>query len=92
METLEKTEFQNRLEKTDRLIEEARTYLLSQGEVFDITTEWVTIKEYGKRFGIENTQTITNWIRRGIIPQEDVHIIPEFNDIRMIRAKKYLVE
>ena len=89
METLEKLDYRARLAKTDKLLEEARTLLLSQGVTLDLTTEWVTIKEYCKRFDIANTQTVTNWIKRGIIPEEDIHVIPEFNDIRMIRAKKY---
>ena len=78
-----------RLEQTDRLLAETRTFLHTQGVTLDLTSEWVTIKEYCKRFNIDNTQTVTNWIRRGIIPEEDIRVIPELNDIRMIRAKKY---
>ena len=89
MEKLEKTDYRKRLEQTDRLLDETRTFLLTQGVTLDLTTDWVTIKEYCKRFDIANTQTVTNWISRGIIPREDVHIIPELNNIRMIRAKKY---
>ncbi len=69
-------------------INEASDYLIRQGKVLDLT-EWVTIKEYCRRFGIKNTETVSNWIKRGIIPAEDTMVIEEFNSIRMIRAKSY---
>lgn len=59
--------------------------------LLELTTEWVTISEYCKRFGIENTQTITNLFKREIIPEEDVHVFPELNNLRMIRTKNYKV-
>lgn len=92
MQTKEKTSLEERFKQTDKLLEEARTLLLSQGVTLDTTTEWVTIKEYCERYGIANTQTVTNWISRGIVPEEDVHVIPEFNNIYMVRAKKYQPE
>jgi len=51
--------------------------------------QWVTISEYCKRFNIPNTQTITNWIQRGIVPKENVLTIPEYNNIRLIKAVPY---
>jgi len=51
--------------------------------------EWVTITEYCNRFGIANTQTVTYWIQRGIIPKENVVTIEEYNNIRLIKAIPY---
>lgn len=51
--------------------------------------QWVTISEYCKRFNIPNTQTVTNWIQRGIVPKENVVTIPEYNNIRLIKAIPY---
>lgn len=51
--------------------------------------QWVTISEYCKRFNIANTQTVTNWIQRGIVPEENVVTIPEYNNIRLIKAIPY---
>jgi len=76
------------MRQADLAIKETSEFLISQGHVLDLT-EWVTIKEYCKRFGIKNTETVSNWIKRGIVPQEDTTIIEEFNNIRMIRAKPY---
>lgn len=90
METRE--EFQARIQdlmkQADKAIKKANDYLIRQGVVVDLT-EWVTIKEYCRRFGIKNTETVSNWIKRGIVPEDDTLIIEEFNNIRMIRAKPY---
>ncbi len=51
--------------------------------------DWLTIKKYCERFGIEDTQIVTNWIRRGIIPPENVREIEELNGIRLIKAIAY---
>lgn len=51
--------------------------------------EWVTITEYCKRFNIGNTQTVTTWIQRGIIPSSHVVTIEEYNNIRLIKAVPY---
>jgi hypothetical protein len=51
--------------------------------------QWVTIKEYCKRFGIKNTQTVSNWIKRGIIPEDHTIVIHEYNEIRLIKAIPY---
>ena len=86
-----KAELSQLLSESAALLDEGKSYLLSKGVVFDMT-DWVTVKEYCKRFGIENTETVSNWIRRGIIPKEDMTIIEEFNNTRLIRAKKYHVK
>jgi hypothetical protein len=92
MET--KEEFQIRLQglmqKADQAIAEGREILTRQGKVLDLS-EWVTIKEYCNRFGIKNTETVSNWIKRGIIPASDTLVIEEFNNIRMVKAKPYRV-
>ena len=93
MET--KEEFQQRLKAlmadTDQMIKDAHAYLISQGEVVDLT-DWVTIKEYCKRFDIKNVETVINWINRGIVPAENVRIIEEFNNTRLIKAVPYHVK
>ena len=55
------------MEQADAAIAEARSYLASQGELLDLT-KWVTIKKYCELFDTKNTETVSNWIRRGIIP------------------------
>jgi hypothetical protein len=80
---------EERLAQTDRLLDNARTYLFWRGQLLDLTDEWLTISDYCIRFGIKNTQTVSNWMKRGIIPSEDIHDIPELNNTRFIRAKRY---
>lgn len=89
-----KTELSKKIEallaEGDAAIAEARSYLISQGEVVDLS-EWVTIKEYCKRFGIKNIETVLNWINRGIVPKENVVVVEEFNNTRLIKAVEYHV-
>lgn len=90
-----KEEFQIRLQElmadTDKVIQDAQAYLISQGEVVDLA-KWVTIKKYCEMFDIKNTETVTNWIGRGIIPAENVRTIEELNNIRLIKAVPYHVK
>ncbi len=67
---------------------EALKLLSSQGQEIDLG-EWVTIKEYAKRFGIKSTNVVSNWISRGVIPPENIIDIAELNNIRLIRAVPY---
>jgi len=90
-----KEEFQIRLAEliadTDKMIKDSQAYLISQGEVVDLAS-WVTIKKYCELFNIKNTETVTNWIKRGIIPAENVLTIEEFNNTRLIKAVPYQVK
>jgi hypothetical protein len=90
----EKTDFSKKMEallaEGDAAIAEARSYLISHGEVLDLS-EWVTIKEYCKRFDIKNVETVLNWISRGIVPKENVVTVEEFNNTRLIKAIPYQV-
>ncbi len=67
---------------------EALKLLSSQGQEIDLG-EWVTIKEYAKRFGIKSTNVVSNWISRGVISPENIIDIAELNNIRLIRAVPY---
>lgn len=87
METVEKKTVSALLAETDALIGQAVKYMELNGIRYDLG-EWVTIKEYAARFGV-STQVVTNWIRRGIVPAENVISVPELNDIRLIKAVPY---
>ncbi|WP_157474775.1 hypothetical protein [Dyadobacter sp. Leaf189] len=81
-------EIEQLLAAADESIREAQSFLISQGELVDLT-EWVTIKEYCSRFNIRNVETVVNWINRGIISPENVRTIEEFNHTRLIKAIPY---
>lgn len=76
------------LAKAKVLIEESKNFLLSEGKIFELS-DWLTIKNYCKKYNIAEESVVTNWIRRGIIQEEDIRILPEFNNIRMVKDKKY---
>lgn len=52
-------------------------------------SEWVTMKEYCRRFGLKNTMIINNWITRNIIPEENILHISQLNNLRLIKAVPY---
>ncbi|WP_338876970.1 hypothetical protein WBJ53_15035 [Spirosoma sp. SC4-14] len=51
-------------------------------------TDWLTPKNYATKFGIKNTETVINWINRGVIDSENVKEIPELG-LRLVRAIEY---
>lgn len=77
------------MQNADIVIKETNEYLLQQGRAVDLT-EWVRIDEYCRRFGIEDTETVMQWIEKGIVPKDDTAIIGEYNNARMLKAKPYL--
>ncbi len=82
--------------KNDMLIKESKDLLSQIDSVLatpDYTinlNEWVTMKEYSKRFNLSTTNVVTNWIKRGIIPQENIRTVPMLNGLKLIKAVKYL--
>ena len=82
--------------KNEMLIKESKDLLSQIDSVLatpDYTinlNEWVTMKEYSKRFNLSTTNVITNWIKRGIIPQENIRTVPMLNGLKLIKAVKYL--
>ncbi len=53
-------------------------------------SEWVTIKDYCKKFEIKSTSNIANWIKRGIVPSENIVEIQGLNNLKLIKAVPYL--
>ncbi|TDE16574.1 hypothetical protein [Dyadobacter psychrotolerans] len=89
METKTKQiELEELLNESRALLTEAGAYLSKDGEKYKLN-DWITIKEYCKRFDIKSTQVVTNWIKRGIIPKENIILIEEYNNIRLIKAVAY---
>ncbi len=81
-------EIQDELNRSKEIRHEAEILLQSlDGSIIDLK-EWVTIKEYARKYG-ESDKVIHNWIRRGIIPPDGVRVVKELNNIRLIRAIPY---
>jgi hypothetical protein len=51
--------------------------------------EWITIINYCKLHGIKNPQTVSNWVKRGVISAHNMVIIKELNDLKLIRNVRY---
>lgn len=68
--------------------QEAIGYLTLNGEKIDLG-EWVTLKEYARRYHLKSTNVISNWISRGVIPAENVRVINVLNNIRLVKAVPY---
>jgi len=90
-----KTITETKPEQLDELLRDARetltkaqNYLSKDGKIYELH-DWVTVAEYCRRFNIPNTQTVSNWIKRGVIPAEDTVVIEEYNNIRLIKALPY---
>lgn len=75
--------------EANELIEQSKNYISTPEFVIDLN-EWITIKEYAKRFEVASTNVVSNWIKRGIIPSENVRTLPMLNGIKVIKAVKYL--
>jgi len=67
--------------------QEAKAVLQLHGISYPLT-DWLTPRNYAKKFGVKNTETVINWINRGVIPAEDVKEIEELG-IRLVRAVAY---
>lgn len=82
--------------KNEMLIKESKDLLSQIDSVLatpDYTinlNEWITMKEYSKRFNLSTTNVVTNWIKRGIIPQENIRTVPMLNGLKLIKAVRYL--
>jgi hypothetical protein len=76
------------LSAAKKTLTEAQNYLSKDGKIYELN-DWVTVAEYCKRFHIANTQTVSNWIKRGVIPTENTIVIEEYNNIRLIKAVPY---
>ena len=68
--------------------EEIEDFLKINGIEYKLD-EWLTIARYAERFNISSTSIISNWIRRGVIPPENIREVEELNGLRLIKAVPY---
>jgi hypothetical protein len=75
--------------EADRLIAESQSLLSTPEFVIDLN-EWITMKEYTKRFQLSSTNVVSNWIKRGLVPPSNIRVLPMLNNLKLIKAVKYL--
>ena len=69
---------------------EAEAYLKANGiEYKKDTTKWLTINSYCTKFGIEDPQTIHDWIESGVIAPENIQIIEGLEEFKRVKAILY---
>ncbi len=88
-EVIEKTEIDVAIERADAALERAVNYLHANGVDYQLS-EWVTIKKYCQMYGIKDTNVVSNWIRRGIVPADNIQEIEELNGLKLIKAIPYM--
>lgn len=77
------------LAKGEEIVIQAERLLIEKnGQTYPLD-EWITPTEYVKRFNLETSMVVSNWMRRGIIPPENILHTPELNDLRLIKAVPY---
>ncbi len=77
------------INEIDEAIKECDT-LLSTPEFMIDLNEWITMKEYTKRFKLASTNVVSNWIKRGVVPPANIRVLPMLNNLKLIKAVKYL--
>jgi hypothetical protein len=79
---------QELLDRSKALIEEGKAFLQANGTFIELDN-YLTIKRYCEKYGLQSESIVTNWIRRGVITPEDVKVIEELNGLRLIKDKRY---
>ena len=73
----------------EKAIAEADNLIATPEFTIDLN-EWITMKEYTKRFQLASTNVISNWIKRGVVPPANIRVLPMLNNLKLIKAVKYL--
>ncbi len=80
------------IDETDDIIRQSQAHQLVTVEVGGkrySSNEWMTYTNYCKNFNLNSTAVVTNWIKRGIVPTENLIYIKEMN-LKLIKAIPYV--
>ena len=83
-----KEELEALLKSSRELRNETIAYLKEQGIEFQ-PGQWLTVKRYCDKFGITDVQTVMDWIEKGVIPPENIHVLKDLDNVILIRAVPY---
>jgi hypothetical protein len=84
----EQTYLEELLANGEELLANGEDFLKIRGVEYSFA-EWLTPVKYCEKFNIENVAVITNWINRGKIPPENIRVIEELNNLKLIKAILY---
>jgi hypothetical protein len=51
--------------------------------------DWMTLSDYSKKYNIKPSR-LSNWIERGVVPDDSIIIIPELNGLKLIKNQAYM--
>ncbi|GAB4002175.1 hypothetical protein GCM10028807_60240 [Spirosoma daeguense] len=51
-------------------------------------TDWLTVKRYAERYNV-TPEIVNNWITNGVIPADCTMVLPELNDIQLVKDQAY---
>lgn len=61
--------------------------LIAYGREYKLT-EWITPITYARKYG-KAIATVQNWISRGVVPLDCQVVIPELNNLRLMKDQLY---
>ena len=79
----------NKISKTISEFEQKDVVLEVNGRKYPLD-EWVTLNDYIKKFDLKSTMVVNNWIKRGVVPAENVISVGRLNNLKLIKAVSYL--
>ena len=62
----------------------------------DVPTTWSALMkgesgaDYIKKFDLKSTMVVNNWIKRGVVPAENIISVGRLNGLKLIKAVPYL--
>jgi hypothetical protein len=51
--------------------------------------DWMTLSDYCKKYSIKPSR-LSNWIERGVVPDQSIIVIPELNGLKLIKNQPFM--
>jgi hypothetical protein len=51
--------------------------------------DWMTLSDYCKKYNIKPSR-LSNWIERGVVPDQSIIVIPELNGLKLIKNQAFM--
>ncbi|QJD79982.1 hypothetical protein [Spirosoma rhododendri] len=93
MQEAMRPQLQERIETLDALVEKAELILSQRGKVTYegkeyVFGDWVTLADYCRLYDFKPSR-VQNWIDRRIVPSDNVVVIRELNNLKLIKNQRY---
>ena len=71
----------------EQALEDTDAFLQQNGIRYSLD-EWLTVTNYARKYAVD-TQLVSNWIRRGVVPANWVVELNALNNIRLVKDQPY---